>query len=174
MLLATVVLAVVAGAVSRSLGLTVFRPEIPLLVALHAGLVVGKHRGDAGRPSWVETTVIGLVAGYLGDLLAGAPIGLGSFACVTVALTARGLADRLLLSTFWRTALVAWFFALGHGAILTLVLAATRAVVLAQQLQVVLAISLASGVVAPLVFSLLDRLSAAAQRPPEYSTGGLR
>ena len=77
LLVATVLLTVVMSALCRALGVTLFRPEIPLLVALHAGLSVGKHRGDVGRPSWIETTMIGLVAGYLGDLLAGAPIGLG-------------------------------------------------------------------------------------------------
>lgn len=164
LLLATLILSLLAAAICRALGLTVFRPEMPLLIALYTGFSVGNQRVETSRPSWIETAVIGLCAGYLGDLLAGAPIGLNALACLIVALTARGLADRLLLSAFWRTALVAWFFAVGHGAIVMSVLAAVGAVSLARQLPLVLGVSVASGLCAPIVFAMLAWLGTRAQQ----------
>lgn len=158
LLVAAVLLDVLCSALCHAVGLTVFRPEMPLLVALYAGLSVANQRAPMSRSSWLETSLIGLLAGYFGDLLAGAPIGLGALACLVIALIARSVADRLLLSTFWRTALVAWFFALGHGAILMLILAATIGLPFYRQLPLILGISVASGLVAPVVFALLNRL----------------
>lgn len=164
LLIAALLLTVVSSALCRLIGLAAFPPEMPLLVALYAGFSVGNQRIEATRPSWTETAIIGLGAGYLGDLLAGAPVGLGALACIGVALVARSFADRLLLTKFWRTALVVWFFSVGHGSLLMLGMAALGGVRFYRQLPLVLAISVATGLLAPLVFRLFDVLLRPLQR----------
>jgi rod shape-determining protein MreD len=86
---AAFLLLVLLGGLWRIMPFDVITPDLALLVALYLGASVRGH-------VW-EATAAALVIGYLGDVLAVAPRGLGAFVLGAICLLARLATARLLV-----------------------------------------------------------------------------
>ena len=77
-------------------------PQVMLLIAIAAGLLVGSERG----------ALVGFMAGLLADLFVQTPLGLAALTYALVAFTVGGVQSALIRSAWWiapATALVASF-----------------------------------------------------------------
>jgi cell shape-determining protein MreD len=84
------VLAVLVGALWRATPFEVVAPDIALLFALYLGIT-------SGRSTLWEATLAALMIGYVHDVLAGAPRGLGSIILGVMCILTRGTTARLLV-----------------------------------------------------------------------------
>lgn len=82
--------AVVVGALWRATPFEVVAPDIALLFALYLGIT-------AGRSTIWEATLAALMIGYVHDVLAGAPRGLGSLVLGAMCIMTRFTTARLLV-----------------------------------------------------------------------------
>jgi rod shape-determining protein MreD len=130
-------------------------PEIALLVVLY--LTLGGGAGTEQRaPAATTLVVFALAAGYLTDLLAGAPRGLHAFTLGLAAVLARSLESRLDVSRSWQEAVVALIAAAGCGAI-TVALSAQEGDALSALAPVPLT-ALVTALCAPPAFKLFRRI----------------
>ena len=106
-------LLVVAGAVWRVTPFEVVAPDVALLVALYLGV--------SGRSTLFEATVAALAIGWVHDILAGAPRGLGPLVLGTVCILARVVTARLLVRGTIFISVFAFVAALGASALTLLV-----------------------------------------------------
>jgi rod shape-determining protein MreD len=123
-------------------------PEVMLLVVLYLGL---KPRGSAP-----QLLGVALACGYLADLLAGSPKGLLSLTLGVIVLIARAASSRLMVASTWQVAAVAAAAAVGHSLavfVLTSMYAESLGAV-----RMVPGIAIMTGLLAPLVFWVLDRV----------------
>ena len=109
------VLTVLLGALWRLTPFEMIVPNLPLLYALYLG-------ASSRNPIW-EAAAAAIVIGYLGDVVTGAPRGVGAFALGTVCILTRLVSIRLLFRG-WLLVAVLSFVAAAVAGLLTLGLCA--------------------------------------------------
>jgi rod shape-determining protein MreD len=145
---------------------------IPTLV-LPLIVFMGVHEYSLARGA-----VLSFILGYATDLLGIAPVGLYTFTYVATFVLARAAGVRFAAQTFWMQALLAFAFALVHSVMVLILLAIfgrdKDAWVPRSLYPLALPHALATGVVAPLVFRLAQRIHAATGSAPRPEAGGGR
>jgi len=143
---------------------------IPSLV-LPLILFMGVH-----EYSIVRGAVIAFALGYTTDVIGVAPIGLYTFTYVAVFLLARAAGVRLAAQTRTMQIALALAFTLVHSVMILVLLAifGRDAYVPRALYRLALPHVLATGAVAPLVFTLAERVHAAALTSPRPDAGGGR
>lgn len=145
--------------------------EIPgLVVSLVLPLIVfmGVHEYSLARGAAVSFAL-----GYVTDLVGIAPVGLYTFTHVAIFVLARAASVRLAAQTVLMQVLLATFFAALHAAMILVLLAIFGRDPWVPRTLYRLALPhvLATGVIAPFVFRLAERVHAATQ-PGIRGTGG--
>lgn len=148
------VLLVLIGAIWRALPFEIAAPQIPLIIAAYAGLSANER-----LPTALFSAVI---VGYLGDLLAGTPIGLMAFVCGVVCWFTRVVSSRLLVRGR-RFTLLFCLAATLFGLLLGLLVRSYVGVPggpFWSEVWLIAACTLLTGVLAPIVLSLCRRVDA--------------
>lgn len=167
---------------------------IRLLLAMVAGLLhlVSLHPGPLEVPGLVPSLVLPLILfmgvheyhlslgagvvfalGYMTDILGIAPVGLHAFTFVAIFILARSAGVRLAAQTRWMQGLLSAAFALVHSVMVLVLLAifGNEAWVPRAVYPLTLPHVIATGLVAPFVFMLAQRLHAATQAKREGQGG---
>ena len=158
-------LAVVFGALWRAMPFEVVAPDLALIFALYLGITAGRS------PLW-EVTIAALVLGYLHDLLAGAPRGIGAFVLGVVCIFCRFATARLLVRGTFFTSAFAFIGSLVASATTFLVRLSADAPIghLGSEIVTALGTAVLTAVVAPAVLRLcrfIDARFARTQRERE-------
>jgi rod shape-determining protein MreD len=130
-------------------------PEVALLTAVYSGLY--------GRNGVGAQVLIGVVAGYLVDLAAGAPTGLHMFSIGAIGLGAHLLAPRLLIASVWQLFVVLYLAACAHGFVVVGLGASQLGAEGLSELVLVPEHALLTSLLGPLIFALYRRID---QKPP--------
>lgn len=147
-------LTVLLGALWRLTPFELVVPNLPLLYALFLG-------ASSRNPIW-EATAAAIVIGYLADVVAGAPRGLGALVLGTICILTRLVSTRLLFRG-WLLVAVLSFVAAAVAGVLTLALCVV--VVggigpLPRELFIVGGSALATAFLSPLTFRLCRTIDA--------------
>lgn len=143
-------------------------PDTTLLVALHAGLTcrLGGSAVTMRDASPVAMVTLGLLLGYLQDLVSGAPRGLHALALGLLLLLLRSAASHLLVRGVGFVMAVSALVALGAGALVAGLRAWVEPELGLSALRGVIGQAAATALLAPLVFALLRRIDARLWRDP--------
>jgi hypothetical protein len=129
--------------------------------------------GDGNSDKIVERSD-GFAVGYLLDVFAAAPLGLYTFTCVTIFVVSRGAGVRLAAQTMLTKIALAFAFSLLEGLIIVILTAifggdAARPRALAS---LVLPHAISTALIAPLVFTIAERVDAATITVPKPAEVG--
>ncbi len=150
MILATYVGLIVTSALQALSPWRIPTPEVALLVVVYLGL--------GGRGTAPAHVGVALAIGYLADLFAGSPKGLETLTLGVAMVLARAGSSRLDVATPWHTLVIAAAATLGHALVLLGLSSTMYGGDATAALRVVPASVLTTAIVAPLCFSLLQRV----------------
>ena len=125
-------------------------PEVALLVVLYLGL--------GGRGTAPTHVAVALVLGYLVDLFAGSPKGLSSLTLGIAMVLARAASSRLDVATPWHTIVIALAATAAHGIVLIAISSSLYAGDAPSALRLVPTTAVATALLAPWAFVLLQRV----------------
>lgn len=125
--------------------------------------------------SLVRGAAVSFVLGYVTDLVGVAPVGLYTFTSVAIFVLSRAAGIRFAAQTAWMQALLGFAFALTQDVMILVLLAIFKDAWIPRTLYpLILPNALATGLLAPLVFRLAQRVHAATGSMPRPETGGGR
>lgn len=140
---------------------------LPLIVFM------GVHEYSLARGA-----AVAFVLGYATDIIGISPVGLFTFTFVATFVLARAAGVRLAAQTMWMQALLALAFALLHSVMILVLLAIfgreKDAWVPRQLYPLMLPHVLATGIIAPIVFRVAQRIHTATTTAPRPEAGGGR
>jgi rod shape-determining protein MreD len=125
--------------------------------------------------SLVRGAAVSFVLGYVTDLVGIAPVGLYTFTSVAIFVLSRAAGIRFAAQTAWMQALLGFAFALTQDVMILVLLAIFKDAWVPRTLYpLILPNALATGLLAPLVFRLAQRVHGATGSAPRPETGGGR